>query len=172
MSIVAEDGTGLSNANSYASYADWTAYWADRGAAPSSVQADVEQALVRATDYLGLRYTWIGQRALQTQALDWPRVCAYAVPAGGYSAPIEGVPPEVVRATVELAQRALAGELAPDPVVDTTGQPVVGSRKKIGPIEVETTFGGGGATFTKRFPAVDELLRWLVVKNGARVYRA
>lgn len=173
MAIVVEDGTGLANANAYASYADWVAYWTDRGTAPAGAQSVIEQALVRGADYLERRYEWIGQRSTAEQALGWPRLCAYGEPAGGYSAPIEGVPAEVVRANIELAHRALAGELAPDPTVDASGQVVTSKRDKVGPIETESQFNGGGSsTWVKRFPSVDELLRRLVVRTGGRVHRA
>ena len=173
MTFTVEDGTGLEDANSYASYADWTAYWADRGTAPAGSQTAVEQALVRGADYLGRRYCWIGQKATAEQALDWPRLCALDEPAGGYSAPIEGVPPEVVTANIELAQRALAGELAPDHTVDATGQTVTSKRDKVGPIETERQFSGASSgTWVKKFPSIDQLLRRLVVKTGGRVFRA
>lgn len=175
MAFLVEDGTGLANANSYGSFAGYVAYWADRGLVVGEIQSVVEAALVKASDYLGLRYCFVGQRATAAQGLEWPRIYAYrGRPAfDAYCVPIEGVPVEVVKATYELGKRALAGELAPDPTVDASGQTVVSSRKKVGPIEVEVAFNGGGSsTFVKRFPAVDQLLRDLVVSTGGRVYRA
>jgi hypothetical protein len=175
MPLVVEDGTGLPDANSYASYADWLAHWADRGTAPAGDQTAVEQALVRAADFLDIRYRWRGAKLTAAQGLEWPRAYAYrgdpAFDAG--CAPIEGVPAEVVRANIELAGRALAGELAPDPVVSATGQTVVATRRKVGPLETEDSFNGGGSSaWVKRFPAVDKLLRDVVVHEGGRVYRA
>jgi len=171
--FVVEDGTGLANANSYGSFAGYVAYWTDRGAVPGEAQAVIEAALIKATDYLGFRYCWRGIRLTTAQALDWPRHCAYAeAAADGYWVPIEGVPVEVVKATYELGKRALAGELAPDPTTDETGQIAQGSRIKVGPIEEELTFSGSGPSTFKRFPAVDQLLRNLVTSSGARVYRA
>lgn len=173
--IVVEDGTGLANANSYASYAGYVGYWADRGLVVAEAQAVIEAALIKATDYLGIRYSWRGVKLTDAQALDWPRACAYGRPTADYpcGVPLEGVPLAVVNATYELGKRALAGELAPDPTVDESGQTVVSSRDKVGPLETERTFtGGGSSTFVKRFPAVDRLLRYLVVSEGGRVYRA
>lgn len=173
MAIVVEDGTGLEDANSYASYADWTAYWADRGGAPAGVQADVEAALVKGADYLGLKYRWRGYRLTSAQALDWPRMYVYRETYAGGCELIEGVPVEVVRANIELAKRALAGELTPDPTVDATGQVVTSKRDKVGPIETERTFSGASsATFVKPFPQVDRMVRDLVLSEGGRVYRA
>jgi hypothetical protein len=175
MAFVVEDGTGLANSNSYGSFAGYVAYWTERGAAPTELQPAIEAALVKATDHLGIRYTWKGQKLTAAQALDWPRSCAYGVPTADYpcGVPLEGVPLEVQRATYELGKRALAGELAPDPTVDASGQTVVSSRDKVGPLETERTFNGGGSKrWVKSFPAVDSLLRWLVVTTSGRVWRA
>jgi hypothetical protein len=140
-----EDGTGLVGANSYASFSAYVAYWTDRGEVVSELPAVIEPALVRAADHLGIRYSFVGQRLSAAQGLDWPRVYAYrGNPAfDAHCIPIEGVPPEVVRANIELAKRALAGELAPDPTLDTSGQTVVSSRDKVGPLETKLTFTGG-----------------------------
>jgi hypothetical protein len=175
MAIVVEDGTGLANSNSYGSFAGYVAYWTDRGAVPAEAQAVIEANLVKATDYLGIRFTWKGEKLTAAQALDWPRACAYGMPTADYpcGVPLEGVPLEVVRATYELGKRAIAGELAPDPTVDASGQTVVSSRDKVGPLETERTFNGGaGGTWVKKFPAVDSLLRWVIVTTSGRVYRA
>jgi len=170
VAFVVEDGTGLGDANSYASYAGYVAYWTDRGAAPTEDQADVEAALVRATDYFAVRFRWRGEKATLEQALDWPRLCVYTLEG----MPIEGVPVEVVKATYEYAKRALAGELAPDPTVSASGVALTATRRKVGPIETEDTFSGASATSStfKPFPAADRLVRHLVWPEGGSVYRA
>jgi len=175
MALLEEDGTGLVGANSYASYADWTAYWADRGDAPAGTQTAVEQALVRAADYLGVRYQFVGQMLKSTQGLEWPRAYAYrSNPASdARCVPIEGVPPEVVEANIELAKRALEGDLVPDPVLDTSGQTLASKRDKVGPLETERVFTGGApSSWVKRFPSVDHLLRHVVARSGGSVHRA
>lgn len=175
MALVLEDGTGLADANSYGSFAGYVAYWTERGAAPTETQADIEEALIRATDFLDIRYCFVGSKLTDAQALQWPRAYAYrARPAhDAHCVPVEGVPLEVQRATFELAKRALAGELAPDPTVSTTGQTVTMSRDKVGPLETERQFvAAGPSTWVKKFPAVDRLVRDLVVQEGGRVWRA
>jgi hypothetical protein len=169
MAFTVEDGTGVEDANSYASFADWTAYWDDRGTAPSTVEADVEKALVRGADYMSIRYRFRGRKLTEEQGLDWPR-CGARDADGVY---LEGVPEVVVRANIELAARALEGDLAPDPTTDASGQTVVSSRVKVGPIERESTFNGGGsATWVKPYPAVDRMLRDVTYPEGGRVWRA
>lgn len=175
MAILVEDGTGLVGSNSYASHAGYVAYHTERGAPPAESQADIEEALIKASDFLGIRYTFKGVKLTASQGLEWPRSCAYGAPTADYpcGVPLEGVPLEVQRATYELAKRALAGELAPDPTVDASGQTVVSSRDKVGPLETERSFNGGASsTWVKKFPAVDSLLRWLVVTTSGRVWRA
>ena len=175
MALIVEDGTGLANANAYASYADFLAHWADRGTAPAGTQDAVEKALVRGADYIDIRYCFVGSKLTDAQGLEWPRACAYrARPAyDAHCVPIEGVPPEVVQANIELAQRALVGELAPDPAVDASGQTVTSSTDKVGPLETSRTFSGAGpGTFVNKYPSVDRLLRHVVVNEGGRVHRA
>lgn len=176
MAFVVEDGTGLDDANSYASYAGYVAYWTDRGAVPTALQADIEAALVKATDYLGIRFRWKGSKLTSEQALDWPRACVYGEPTfdepGG--SVIEGVPVEVQKATYEYASRALSGTLAPDPTVSATGVALVRTRRKVDVIEIEDEFSGASAspsTF-KPYPAADRLVRHLVWPEGGSVYRA
>lgn len=174
--MIVEDGTGLEDSNSYASFADYVAYWADRGVSASEGQPAIEAALVKATDYLGIRFRWQGYRLTEEQALDWPRACVYGPetydePGGSV---LVGVPIQVVRATYEYARRALTAELAPDPTVSATGVALVKTRRKIGPIETEDEFNGSSATSStfKPYPAADRLLRDLIIPEGGRVYRA
>jgi hypothetical protein len=170
VSFLPEDGTGLVASNSYASYAQALAYWADRGLTVAALQPAVEAALVRATDYLGIRYRWRGERLTTAQALDWPRTGVYTTE----DMEIDGLPPELVKATVEYARRALAGDLAPDPTVSATGSVVVSTKRKVGPIETEDAYSDAGSVVAtwRPYPAVDRLLRHLIYPEGGSVYRA
>lgn len=176
MAFVVEDGTGLETATSYGSYAGYVAYWADRGVTITDDQDVVEGGLVQGTDYLGIRFRWKGYRLTSDQALDWPRSCVYGEPTfdepGG--AVVEGVPPEVVKATYEYARRAISAPLAPDPTVSATGVALVRTRRKVGPIETEDETTGAAATSStfKPYPAADNLVRHLVIPQGGSVYRA
>jgi hypothetical protein len=174
MAFVLEDGSGLPTANSYASFAQFTAYFTDRAVTVSGVQATVEAALIRATDYLDLRFRWKGCKVkpLAEQALQWPRYGVYD--EEGYELPSDELPTALVNACCEYAKRALAAELAPDPTVDASGVAVVKSRDKVGPIEVEREFSGASASSStfKPYPAADRLIRHLIYPEGGRVYRA
>jgi hypothetical protein len=84
-----------------------------------------------------------------------------------------GMPTKLLQATAEYAVRTVAGtKLSPDPTVDATGQIVVGSRVKVGPIETETRFSDAGslAQLIKPYPAADRLLVGYLIPGG-RVIR-
>jgi hypothetical protein len=166
MSIVTEDGTGKSDAESFITLAEASAYHADRGnAAWAALASDTlrEQALRRATDYLEQVYglKWKGERTKHTQALSWPR---YDVCANGFDVDSDVVPVPVQRACAEMALKAAAGELAPD-----VGR--LAKREKVDVLEVEYE---SGALPYVRYRAVDNLLApYLEGGSGAvKVYRA
>lgn len=139
--MVVEDGTGLPNANSYASIDTLISYCNDHGI--TTADGDQQTALIRATQYIESNYRgrWPGARIKYRglQSLSWPRYGAYAndesrinyralqLSAGGYPEstypfsigyliqPNE-VPIELIQATCEAAIRELIvpGYLQPD----------------------------------------------------------
>lgn len=175
--IIVENGTGLADAVSYLSVADADAYLAARGItiwAPL-LEAEKEQALVRATDYLVqvYRLKWKGSRVNATQALDWPRAFVEredyeystlngtTTIGGRFYYPANEVPAEVKKATAEMALRAAAGELAPD-----IGQRTV--REKVDVIEVE--YDRYSAQFVK-YRAIDNILAAFLRDTGGTMHR-
>jgi hypothetical protein len=151
VTLVVEDGTGKSNAESYISVADAStrhtnfgnSAWAD--AASDTVR---EAALRKATAYMEQAYRdrWQGYRQVTEQALSWPRnsvvVDEFVVVA------TDVVPAEVANACADLALRALTDDLNADL---TRG--VV--REKVGPIETEYDRYSPQST---RFAAIDMML--------------
>lgn len=85
---------------------------------------------------------------------------------------VVGIPRRLKEAASEYAVRSAGSSLYIDPTVDASGRTVTGSRKKIGPIEVETTFEAGAALtqLIRPYPAADRLLQDYVVPEG-RVFR-
>lgn len=120
MTIVVEDGTGLANADAFVSVA-WFRAWADaRGKANIDfTDEEIEQAIVRASDYLSESFAWAGYRLNERgaaggrQALAWPRVGV--TDKSGYGLPSDEVPAEVQKATAEIVVKELAspGAMAP-----------------------------------------------------------
>lgn len=165
MAFIVEDGTGLAEANSYASEAEFEAYCEANGL---TFTGDVETALVRATAWIDARYgaRYPGTRKLgRAQGLGWPR--SYACDAAGEEIPDDEVPVEIRRAAAAAALRELAspGSLAPDVA---GGGTVKRTRKKLGSMETETEYADGAASRPK-FPEIDGLLAGLIGARGATV---
>lgn len=101
MSIIVEDGTGKTDAESYASVAQADAIISAHGLAANwSALADEakEAALRAATMWIDASFShrFSGVRLYETQALEWPR--GFAAYARGVSIPSESVPVAVVKA--------------------------------------------------------------------------
>jgi hypothetical protein len=80
MTLVKEDGTGLSNANSYASVADCDAYHEGHLYASDwtgATTATKEAALVMATRLIDGSYQFNGYKYTNEQSLQWPRERAH-----------------------------------------------------------------------------------------------
>lgn len=159
MALIVEDGTGLANAESYASVAETDTYHSDRGEVDwaALTTAEKEQALRRATDFMvqSYRQRWLGYRRTSTQRLDWPRsdVPINDGPGGygtwPYYVSDTIVPAEVKSACAELALRAAAGPLLTD-----TGRETVS--ESVG--ELSVTYRAGAARQTG-YESVERALR-------------
>jgi hypothetical protein len=126
VAIVVEDGTGKVDAVSYVAIATVGTYQAARGrTAWAALASDTlrEQACVRATDYVELRFAarYRGSRRAAGQALGFPRI--NAIDNSGHS--LNGVPIHLVKACCEYALiSALLGELAARPPAPNGSQNV------------------------------------------------
>lgn len=131
MALIVEDGTGLNNAESYASVAFADAYFAARISGGWSIitEANKEMLLRLATDHIDAVYgqRFKGTKGTLSQALQWPRIGVYV---DGYEYPVDDVPIEVQRACCEFAYAANTQTLLP-----TLEQGV--KREKIDVIEIE-----------------------------------
>ncbi len=79
MTLVVEDGTGITNANAYVSVAAADSYFAARNNTvwSSKTTAEKEAAILYATSFLDAAFLWIGHITHDEQALGWPRGWAY-----------------------------------------------------------------------------------------------
>jgi len=178
MTLIVEDGSKLPDAESYISVDECTAYHVKRG---NTVWGDMslqemEEALVRATDFMRARYRgkWKGHVATYEQGLDWPRmgvkvtdgilasgpypyVTAYRRPyLPPQILPDNVIPKEVKNACAELAFRAAQGPL----IIDETRQPI---RETVGPITVQYS------EYTSQqvsYPMIDDMLRPFLTTGG------
>lgn len=168
MAFVVEDGTGISNSNSYTSVDFANSYFADRNQAEWTGTDEVKKAaLIRATDYIELRFSnlFFGEKKVASQALSFPRI----------SDRFTEMPVSLQRACCEYALRALSAKLLPDPVIDATGQGLERIRERVGPIETETRYQYQGPgtvrTILRPYPFADGMLKDLIRNSGGRVIR-
>lgn len=163
MAFVVEDGTGREDANSYAAVAFADSHFADKGlsAGWGSDSTLKQQALVRATEYMDLRWgsSLGGNIEIKTpkQSLQMPRENLYD-PNGIL---VEGIPANWAKACCEYALIAMTSALMPNPVSSAnTGQAVTNSKTKIGPLEFQYEFSkSAGSDLVKSFPIPDLMVQ-------------
>lgn len=158
MALIVETGEGVPGAESYASVATISAYWAKRGHtafattwAAANVTAQ-EGAAREAADYLDAHWGpfYRGFRKGYVQGRLFPRIMAKD--ETGYYLP--SLPPELVQANCELAARALVERLSED--ADQTGS-MESLSVKVGPISETLKLAAGGSV-EKKFGFIDGLL--------------
>ncbi len=74
MALIVQDATGtVAGANGYVSVADFRAWHADRGQTFTQTDEEIEQAIVKATDYIDTRFTISGEQKADGQTTEFPR---------------------------------------------------------------------------------------------------
>jgi len=97
------------------------------------------------------------------QRLEWPRLYVY----NRNNQLVTGIPEKLRQATAEYAWRAASATLMPDPTTDETGQLVVRTFDKVGPIETEREYVAGSAIAEfKKYPEADRLLLEYINAGG------
>ncbi len=171
MVLIVQDNTGsVPGANAYISVQDFKSYHDDRGQSYNGhTDAQIEAAIVRATDYIDQRFVFVGKKRLgRDQTTEWPRTDAWD--RDRYY--ITDIPPEVKEACAEYALRALAVELNPDPERDASGAAVLSKSESVGPISQSVTFAGGAVFQMPKYPAADQrLIKAGLVRSGGAVLR-
>lgn len=108
--FIVEDGTGLSDATSYATIDQFKQYWLDRGNDYSTLTDDkIKGLLNRATSFVDCSYSFLGDKSDCDQALEWPRINVYSC----YCVAPIGVPAEIINATCNLAGIANTRDIDP-----------------------------------------------------------
>lgn len=161
MALIVEDGSGLEDAESYASLAAADAYWGNYNNTVWALASTAakEAALRDATAYLDENVRWRGAKVSQTQGLGWPRVGA--VDDEGFTIASNVIPTQLARATIRLAKEALSGDLMP---VNDAGM-IKETSVKIGDIEERKVYQDGGAPVQKDYERVMRMLRGLYVEQ-------
>lgn len=152
MTIIVEDGTGLTTAETYVSVAVADDYHTAMGNTGwTGTDAAKEIALRRAAQYIDTRYTYRGTRVNLNQALEWPR-SSYETDGRAESWPV----PNLKAACCEAALRALSDTLTADVSTDQVIE------ETVGPITVRYAAKSGQT----RYPVVDDLLRKYVLAGA------
>ena len=133
MTTIVEDGTIVSNANSYISDADFATYASDRGVTVAGVAA---QLLLNAALYVE-QLQFIGDKKTKAQSMQWPRNNVYI---DGFVVDSDEIPVLLKDLQAEVALAIDAGN---DPL-KTIDRAVKST--KVGPIEKE--FADNAAPFS------------------------
>lgn len=170
MALIVQNASGtVPEADAYVTVDQFKAYHDKRGNDYSAfTDPQIEQAIVRATDYLDERFTFIGERLNVDQTTEWPRLNAFDID-DDY---VNGIPLAVMEATYEYAFIGLGNvDLNPTPTRDGTGQVVQSFSESVGPISESVRFTAGGRFELPKYPRADRKLvsRGLVERRGRMI---
>ena len=174
MSLIVQDSSGsIAGANSYNTVAEFKSYHNDRLNIWDTLvdsDLDIEAALIRATDYVDQRFSFVGKRKQgRLQTTEWPRINAWDI--GRYY--INDIPFEIKEAVNEYALRALSAPLVTDPDRDSTGGVIQSKSDTVGPLSESVSYVGGAAFTMPKYPAADQKLKKSgLVISGGNVLRA
>lgn len=172
--VVQNENGDATGANAYISTSYFRSYHDARGNEITTISGttysttDWQKAIVRATDYLDARFSFIGIKRQPSQTTEWPRFDAFDRD-DNY---INGVPEEVKEACAEYALISLVSTINPTPTRDDRGQVVVSKFEKVDVLEERTDFAPGDSFLLPRYPVADlKLTRAGLVVQGLQVRR-
>jgi len=138
MAFIVEDGTGVTDANSYQTVDAFREYWTDRGVTFTVLDSKIESWLILSTDYADENNSFIGYQVDTDQSLEWPRYNAKDKKGKLWDSDV--LPKWLLYGINELAS-LLKNEptLEPDITASSTGV----TSKRVGPFS--TNFGSNAA---------------------------
>lgn len=145
---------GGAAADSYGTHADYVTYTGDLGFVLTGTMTTQEEDLRRATMYLDRQYQAIGNKAVVTQALQWPRIDTGPDP-DGYTIANNIIPIPWISAQFEIAYVFDQGT---DLFAFTSGAAVKKETVKAGPASSATEYFDNSLA-EARLIAVEGLLR-------------
>lgn len=168
--LIAEDGTGRSDANSLIDLAFAKAYWDEHGVSYSTYTDDqLIAALIRASAFLANAYLWQGIKINQrAQTMPFPRSGVFD--REGWSVLQNEIPREVKAACCEIAVYEAATPGGMNPTVVMADKV---TSEQIGPIRMEYANATSGAESSRPvLVAVEDLIDpFLDVEIGATLLR-
>jgi hypothetical protein len=168
--IVQDPDEPTETANAYISVDFFKQYCLDRGYTYTAADAVIQTAIVKATDFMDVRWTYSGLRYYNEQSTECPR--QQVMNSAGYW--VSGLPLSFQQACAEYAFLALTQSLMPNPTLDESNLMVQSSLKEIGgAVTKSTTFLGGGKYAWPKYPLADRLVRRseLVANSGGEIAR-
>jgi hypothetical protein len=161
--LIVEDGTGVTDANSYCSLDDANAYLEsqlDSALWQKADDLDQQRALVMATEWLdGL--VWRGAPVVQREALRWPRSGMIGLDGDAFASTT--IPTALIHATAALAARLIAD---PKRQAETDDPPVA------------TSAGRGSRSYVQGRrpspipPSILGMIDHLIIRGVSRLVRA
>jgi len=145
MATIVEDGTIVSNANSYVSDANFATYASDHGITVTGVAA---QLLLRAAIYVE-QLQFIGAKKTKAQTMQWPRT---SVNIDGFAIDSDEIPQLLVDLQCEVALAVDGGD---DPLA-TVARAV--KKEKVDVIEVEYSDSAAPFAYNLKIKALERKL--------------
>lgn len=152
MALIVEDGSLVSNANSYVSASDFID-WADARGFTYNSYPQIEQNILRAMDFIE-SLDFIGEKHEETQSLQWPRDYVFI---DGYSVESDEIPKEVKIAVYEAVKLEIDGDSKMTPTERET------LSEQIGDISVTYASSAG---MKRQTPALTKALRKITHPEG------
>jgi len=158
MAITQETGNQSATANSYVTVANYDAYLNVRYVGRTDISdTQVEAYIFRAMDYFE-SLVFIGLKATEDQALQWPRS---GIVIDGFGKNSNEIPSEVLTSIYELAYGFEQGFGINDPIAKSA------TKEKVGDIEVQYKSSSSDRTL---LPAASQAIR-KIIKNPMRTVR-
>jgi hypothetical protein len=108
MAIIVEDGSIVTDANSYITELELTTYATARGI---TLVGNTEQLIIKAMDYIEI-LDFAGTKTLKAQSLQWPRL---NVLVDGFSIGVDEIPKELITGVIKTCLKIDEGfEMLPD----------------------------------------------------------
>lgn len=161
MSIVVENGTGVTGANSYASISEFNTYLKTKGTDPVIDNTDKVKALTSGTLYVDKKESlFLGAKVNPFQALSFPRK---DIKVDDVELASDSIPYAVKAACMEAAYIALTD----NPIAHSDGKKLI--RERIEGV-IDQQYDVSSSSF--KAPSVDVLLSPVLRKPSFRVVRA
>ena len=161
MALIVEDGSIVTDAESYISVADADTYLAKYGkdAVWSTKTVEQKEVLLRSSRlYMDTKYSWKGSQATQGHTTNWPRSEVYIENTLLGSA---FIPADISNSNALLAAESTSNDLYRNVDGGTSGQLISGTKDAVGPLMSEVSyFASPSYSGTQiRFSEVDAILK-------------